>query len=84
MGINIKSYGRNTFNKTGIKTRLITAGGASAMHIEIEATNGVVSLSGSPVDEAHHNKALRIARATKGVREVHDLMHVKVADSAAK
>ena len=70
--------------ETRIKTRLITAGGASAMHIEVESTNGVVSLSGTPADEAHHDKALRIARATKGVIEVHDLMHVKVAEAAAK
>ena len=68
---------------TRIKTRLITAGGASAMHIDVESTNGVVSLSGTPADEAHHEKAMRIARATKGVTEVHDLMHVKVAESAA-
>ncbi len=70
--------------ETRIKTRLITAGHTSAMNIEVESTNGVVSLSGNPSDGAHQRKAMRIARATKGVIEVHDLMKVKDVEAAAK
>lgn len=70
--------------ETKIKSKLIAKTGKSAFAIEVEATDGVVSLSGDSPDRAHHDRALLIARQTTGAREVHDLMKIKPADIDAK
>ncbi len=64
-----------------IKSKLIAKTGKSAFAIEVEATDGVVSLSGDSPDRAHHDRALLIARQTTGTLEVHDLLKIKAADA---
>jgi osmotically-inducible protein OsmY len=67
-----------------IKSKLIAKTGKSAFAIEVEATDGVVSLSGDSPDRAHRDRALLIARQTTGALEVHDLMKIKPADADVK
>jgi osmotically-inducible protein OsmY len=60
-----------------VKLRLIDELGRVAFDIEVEATDGVVSLSGTVPDTARRELASSVARATSGVVELHDLMHVE-------
>jgi hyperosmotically inducible periplasmic protein len=60
-----------------VKLRLIEELGRVAFDIEVEATDGVVSLSGTVPDAARRELASRVARATKGVGELHDLLRVE-------
>jgi len=59
-----------------VKTRLLEEVGKVAFDIEVEATDGVVSLSGTVPDGARQQLAVSVAKATKGVRELHDLLRV--------
>jgi osmotically-inducible protein OsmY len=60
-----------------VKVRLLEELGRVAFDIEVEATDGVVSLSGTVPDSARQQLAVSVAKATKGVRELHDLLHVR-------
>jgi osmotically-inducible protein OsmY len=60
-----------------VKARLLEELGKVAFDIEVEATDGIVSLSGTVPDRARQQLAVSVAKSTKGVRELHDLLHVK-------
>jgi osmotically-inducible protein OsmY len=60
-----------------VKTKLLEELGKIAFDIEVEATDGVVSLSGTVPDGARRDLALKITKGTTGVRELHDLLKVK-------
>jgi len=60
-----------------VKTRLLEELGKVAFDIEVEATDGVVSLSGTIPDGAREKLAVEIAKGTPGVKELHDLLKVK-------
>jgi hyperosmotically inducible protein len=60
-----------------VKTGLLEELGKVAFDIEVEATDGVVSLSGTVPDAARRDLAVKIARKTSGVKELHDLLNVK-------
>jgi osmotically-inducible protein OsmY len=60
-----------------VKTRLLEELGKVAFDIEVEATDGVVSLSGAVPDGAREKLAVKIAKTTPGVKELHDLLKVK-------
>lgn len=60
-----------------VKARLLEELGKVAFDIEVEAMDGVVSLSGTVPDRARQQSAVSVAKATKGVRELHDLLHVR-------
>ncbi len=60
-----------------VKARLIDELGKVAFGIEVEATDGVVSLSGKVPDATRRTLARDIARKTKGVIELHDLLHLQ-------
>jgi osmotically-inducible protein OsmY len=60
-----------------VKARLIDELGSVAFAIEVEATDGVVSLAGTVPDATRRGLARDIARKTKGVVELHDLIHLK-------
>jgi len=60
-----------------VKTRLLEELGKVAFDIEVEATDGVVSLSGTVLDGAREKLAVKIAKGTPGVKELHDLLKVK-------
>ena len=65
--------------ETKIKSKLLAKTGVRAFKVEVEASSGVVSLSGTVHDRTLHDKVLHIARETEGVKEVHDLLHLKAA-----
>lgn len=60
-----------------VKARLLEDLGRVAFDIEVHAADGVVSLSGTVPDAARRDLAVQVAKATKGVKELHDLLKVK-------
>jgi osmotically-inducible protein OsmY len=62
--------------ETQIKSRLVGAIGAHALKLEVEATDGVVSLRGWLPDAARERTALDIARGVRGVERVIDLIRI--------
>jgi osmotically-inducible protein OsmY len=56
-----------------VKNRVLAEVGRNAFRVEIEATEGVVSLRGG-VARTAASEVLRVARETKGVRKVVDLL----------
>jgi len=60
-----------------VKTALLEELGKVAFDIEVEATDGVVSLSGTVPDTAREKLAVKVAKGTPGVRELHDLLKAR-------
>lgn len=60
-----------------VKGRLLDQVGANAMRVEVEASEGTVSLRGAVPSESIRSTSLETARKTKGVRKVIDLITVK-------
>ena len=60
-----------------IKTRLLEELGKVAFAVEVDSSDGVVSLSGTVPDAPRQRLAVSVARSTSGVKEVHDLLTVK-------
>ena len=60
-----------------VKLRLLEQLGTNAFRLEVEATEGVVSLRGAVPSEDHRRIALEITRSTRGVERVLDLVKVK-------
>lgn len=60
-----------------VKTRLLEELGKVAFDIEVEASDGVVSLSGTVPDGARGKLAVNVATGTPGVKELHDLLKIK-------
>jgi len=67
----------NALLETRVKARLLEDLGRVAFNIEVHAVDGVVSLSGTVPDAARRDLAVQVAKATKGVKELHDLLKVK-------
>lgn len=59
-----------------IKARLLEVMGLAAFQVEVEATDGVVSLSGAVKEKEQKALAEKTAEAIPGVREVHNLLRV--------
>lgn len=57
--------------------RLLAEIGRYAMDLEVEATDGVVSLRGTLPDRERRQLALRVAEETSGVKQVVDLLQVR-------
>lgn len=57
-----------------VKTALLAEPATKGMNINVETSNGVVSLSGRVSGESERSKALQVARAVTGVRDVADAM----------
>ena len=62
--------------ETKVKRHLYSELGKRARKIEVEVTDGVVSLRGEVPDESRKQIALDTARKTAGVKEVIDLLRV--------
>ena len=62
-----------------IKSKLITEPGISAMSINVDTTDGLVTLSGTVGSEEEVAKAVRIALETEGVHKVISTLQVKPA-----
>lgn len=60
-----------------VKTGLLEELGKVAFDIEVEATDGVVSLSGTVPDRARRDLAVKITKGTPGVKDLHELLKVK-------
>lgn len=67
----------NALLEAKVKARLLEELGKVAFDIEVEAADGIVSLSGTVPDGAREKLAVKVARATPGVKELHDLLKVK-------
>ncbi len=59
-----------------IKARLLEHVGLDAFSVEVEATEGVVSLSGKLPDPIRRRLVLDIARDTRGVHKIVDLLRI--------
>ncbi len=59
-----------------IKARLFEVLGLAAFQVEVEATDGVVSLSGTVKEKEQETLAEKTVKAIPGVRELHNLLHV--------
>jgi len=60
-----------------VKIRLLEDLGKVAFDIEVEASDGIVSLSGTVPDGARGKLAVNVATGTPGVKELHDLLKIK-------
>lgn len=60
-----------------IKTRLLEQLGKVAFKVDVDAADGVVTLSGVVPDVARKQLAVSIARGTSGVKDVRDLLAVQ-------
>lgn len=60
-----------------IKTKLIEDKTTGGLSINVDTLNGVVALSGFAKSAAEKEQAGRIARSTKGVREVHNNLLIR-------
>jgi len=59
-----------------VKGKLLEELGKTAFKVDVDAADGVVSLTGTVPDEARRELAVRTARATDGVKELHDLLKI--------
>jgi osmotically-inducible protein OsmY len=73
----VESEVKDALLEARIKARLIDQLGRVAFSIEVEATDGVVSLSGTVPDATRRDMARDIARKTSGVIELHDLLRLQ-------
>ena len=62
---------------TKIKAKLSASGDVNPFNIDVDAVEGVVTLSGIVKKEEAKREAERIARDTKGVKEVHNQIKVE-------
>jgi len=67
----------NALLEAKVKAHLLEQLGKVAFDIGVEATDGIVSLSGTVPDSAREKLAVTIAKTTPGVKELHDLLRVK-------
>jgi osmotically-inducible protein OsmY len=55
---------------TAVKTKFLAEPGVSGLNINVDTTNGVVTLKGTVKTKAEADKAMMIARQSKGVKRV--------------
>ncbi|MEL7059935.1 MAG: BON domain-containing protein [Acidobacteriota bacterium] len=60
-----------------IKTKLIKQVGFTAFSVEVEATDGIVSLRGEVEDKERRRLIKKIAKDTEGVEEIIDLLKIE-------
>lgn len=61
-----------------VKTKLVADTLVRASEITVETTNGIVTLTGNVDSQEAKDQALKLARETSGVRDVKDMISVKV------
>jgi len=61
---------------TAVKTKFLAEPGVSGLNINVDTSNGVVTLNGTVKTRAEADKAMTIARDSKGVKRV--VNHLKV------
>lgn len=60
-----------------VKAKLLEQMGRVAFDVQVDAAGGVVTLSGTVPDKARQDLAVRVARSTAGVKELHADLKVK-------
>lgn len=60
-----------------VKTALLQAPDVKGIHVNVETEKGAVQLSGFVESQTQIERAVQIARETKGVKEVHNKMSLK-------
>lgn len=60
-----------------IKTNLLAKKNLSSSGIEVDTTNGVVTLAGTVPSKSQVKMAVMVARNTDGVKDVHNVLTVK-------
>jgi len=71
---NVENEANDSLLESKVKMALASEIGRHAWKIEVEATDGVVSLRGTVPDRQRREIAVKAARDTKGVRKVVDLL----------
>jgi hyperosmotically inducible protein len=61
---------------SSIKTKLLADPDVAALKIDVDSSNGVVTLTGNVKTAAERDEALRIARETEGVKSVVDRLKI--------
>lgn len=82
--VNDIEIGKRTFGErvedgvivTKIKAKLTGDGSVNSLNVDVDSKEGVVTLSGRVETHEAKSEAERIARDTKGVREVHNRLEV--------
>lgn len=69
----------NARTTTAIKTKLFSDLGKAALSINVDTTDGLVTLSGTATTHEEIAKAVKIAMETEGVRKVVSTLQVKPA-----
>ena len=64
---------------TAVKTKLAADSKVNAGEINVDTRDGVVTLTGNIDSQEAKDRAIQIARETKGVRDVQDMISVKTA-----
>jgi osmotically-inducible protein OsmY len=71
---NAKANVKDALLLTKVKTILLTDIGSSALKIDVDVTNGVVSLRGKLGDAGINEEAIKKTRSIKGVKKVVNLL----------
>ena len=61
---------------SSLKTKFLADPDVAALKIDVDTTNGVVTLTGNVKTAAERDEALRIARESEGVKSVVDRLKV--------
>ncbi len=67
----------NTRTSAAIKAKLLTQPGVSSMNINVDTTDGVVTLAGAVTSPDEVAKAIKVAMETDGVTKVISTLQVK-------
>lgn len=67
----------NARSTAAIKTKFFTEPGISALGINVDSSDGVVTLSGTVTSHEHVAKAIKLAMETDGVQKVISTLQVK-------
>jgi osmotically-inducible protein OsmY len=65
---------------SAIERRMLTDGGVRSHSMEVRASNGIVTLSGSVDNILARDRAIEIARSINGVRSVVNMIEVKASE----
>jgi osmotically-inducible protein OsmY len=71
---NVENEANDSLLESRVKMALASEIGRHAWNVEVEATDGVVSLRGTVPDRERREIAVKAAKGTKGVRKVVDLI----------
>lgn len=78
---NTGEYVEDSALTTKVKAALLHSKHLKSLHIKVESTEGVVTLSGTVPTEAQIDQAVAVAKRVKGVTDVHNALELKKKDS---